>query len=86
MLKHQSNICFGGSHVSQQPIRMLKRQSQNSFGDVVTNWHQGKCVKLCLTDMQVAGSQNNMEPPACKYGPSISPLNFTIRVQRRNDH
>ena len=53
-------------------MRMLERQSQENLGDVVTNQHLDNCVKVCLTDIQVAGSQSNMETHACKYGSSIS--------------
>ena len=39
-----------------------------NLDDAVTNEHLGKCVKVCLTNIQVTKSQSNMETWACKYG------------------
>ena len=41
---------------------------------MVTNECLGKCVKMCVTDIQVAGSQSDIETHACKCGSSISCL------------
>ena len=41
---------------------------------MVTNEHLGKCVRMCLTNIQIAGNQSNMETHSCKYGSSISCL------------
>ena len=54
--------------------RRCWKGSLKSVGDTVTNEHLGKCVKMCVTDIWVAGNQSNMETCACKYGTSISCL------------
>ena len=43
-------------------------QSWKNLGDVVANEHLGKCVKVCLTDIQVSKSQNIMETRSGEYG------------------
>ena len=53
-------------------MMMLESPVSENLGDVVTKEYLGKCVKMCVTDIQVAGSQNDMETHACKYGSSIS--------------
>ena len=53
---------------------MLKRQSQKNLGDAVINLHLGHCVRICLTDIWVTKSQNDMETRASKY--SVINLSF----------
>ena len=47
------------SHVAQQPMRMLKRQSQENWYDAIANEHLGKGVKVCMTDIWVTKSQKH---------------------------
>ena len=60
-------------------MRMLE-SSLKILGDVVTNECLGKCVKMCVTDIWVAGIQSNIAPHACKYGSSIYCLFIRNRV------
>ena len=59
------------------------------LGDMVTNEHLGKCVKMCVTDIWVAGNQSNMETHSCKYGSSISFLfirNIALKMGMVSTH
>ena len=38
----------------------------SNLGDGLANEHLGKCVRTCFTDIQVAGSQSDMEKPEGK--------------------
>ena len=42
-------------------MKILKRQSLKNLGDAVANKHLGKCVKVCLTNIQVTKSQKHYE-------------------------
>ena len=61
------DVEFINSHVAWWPIILLERQSWEIWDDVVTNEHLVKCVKACLTVIQVAKHQNSMETRQCKY-------------------
>ena len=58
------------------PIKILERQSHKMLDDVAANEHLGKCARMCLTNIQVAGSQNGMEKPEGKMCFIISCQNF----------
>ena len=36
-------------------MKILEKQSQKNLGNMVANEHLGKCVKVCLTNIWVAG-------------------------------
>ena len=40
-------------------MKILERQSQKNVCGTVANEHLGKCVKVCLTDIQVTESQKH---------------------------
>ena len=57
-------------------MKRLGRWSQKKLGDVVAYEHLGKCVKVCLTNIQVAESQSGMETRSGEYDFLNSSLKF----------
>ena len=66
-------------------MKMQETWSWKNLGDVVTNECLGKCVRMCLTDIQVAESQSIMEKPEGKMCFIIScQIFYGNRVQNNN--
>ena len=59
-------------------MKILEKWSQKYFGDVVAKECLGKCVKVCLSDIQVTESQCIMETRSGEYGF----LNCSLKVKK----
>ena len=65
------------THMVWRPMALPESGSWEMWKDMVTNEHLAKCVKVCLSDIRFAKSQNGMETQQCKCCLSIS-LQFRI--------
>ena len=65
-------------------MKILGRRSWKNLSDMVANEHLGKCVKVCLTDIQVSESQSIMETRSGKYGFLLCKCRFLILFLNMN--